>query len=115
MRHSFVFSFFLLQEIRNGEGGILFLFFCPVRLSFYKTKEKAFFLFFLRFSHPLHLVPFFAKTRWRKRRKKREVHAICLLGENEREKEEERKGVMPYGEDIRERETKDAQELDGKT
>ena len=42
-----------------------------------------------------------------------EIHAICLLGENEREKEEERKGVMPYGEDIRERETKDTQELDG--
>lgn len=111
--HSFVFSFFLLREICNGEGRILFLFFCIVRLSFYKKQKKkpfpfssCVFLFFCISSS-------FAEIRWRKRRKKREIHAIYLLGENEREKEEERKGVMPYGEDIRERETKDTQELDG--
>lgn len=81
----------------------------------YKNKKKKPFPFLLTFSSSSASRSFFAKTRWRKQWKKREIHAICLLGENEREKEEERKGVMPYGEDIRERETKDAQELDGKT
>lgn len=84
----------------------------PSVFLFIKTEEKTFsfsscvFLFFCAAS-------LFAEIRWRKQRKKREIHAICLLGENEREKEEERKGVMPDGEDIRERETKDTQELDG--
>ena len=94
VRHSFVFSFFFCKRSATGrerENPFPFLF------TFSSSASRS----------------FFAKTRWRKRRKKREVHAICLLGENGREKKEERKGVMPDGEDIREGETKDAQELDG--
>ena len=107
---SFLF-FFCKRSATWEDGENPFLLHRP-SFFFIKTEEKTFsfsscvFLFFCAAS-------LFAEIRWRKQRKKREIHDICLLGENEREKEEERKGVMPYGEDIRERETKDAQELDG--
>lgn len=38
---------------------------------------------------------------------------LAFWAKMEGRKRKKRKGVMPYGEDIRERETKDTQELDG--